>query len=127
MMKFLSVIAAGFLLGASGMALAHDMAGMHRAAMSSAAPQTAAAPPDVINIDNFSFGPEALTVAVGTTVTWVNHDDEPHTVVSGDSPRLFKSTALDSDEKFTFKFEKPGTYKYFCSIHPHMTGTVVVK
>lgn len=127
MMRFLSVIVAGFLFGAGGMALAHDMPGMTMAAMAPAATQTAAAPPDVINIDNFSFGPDALTVAVGTTVTWVNHDDEPHTVVSGDSPTLFKSGPLDVDDKFTFKFEKPGTYKYFCSIHPHMTGTVVVK
>jgi plastocyanin len=127
MKKFLSAIVAGFLFGSAGTALAHDMAGMTMAATAPAAAQTAAAPPDTINIDNFSFGPDIMTIAVGTTVTWVNHDDEPHTVVSGDNPRLFKSSALDSDDKFTFKFEKPGTYKYFCSIHPHMTGTIVVK
>jgi len=89
--------------------------------------QVAAAEPNTITIDNFTFGPQTLTVAVGTTVTWVNHDDEPHTVVNEGTPRLFKSAALDTDDKFTYTFDKAGTYSYFCSIHPHMTGTVVVK
>ena len=78
-----------------------------------------------VKIDNFSFGPATLTVAPGTTVTWVNHDDIPHTVVSTDS--VFKSKVLDTDEKFSFTFTKTGTYPYFCSIHPKMTATVVVK
>jgi len=78
-----------------------------------------------VKIDNFSFGPATLTVAPGTTVTWVNHDDIPHTVVSTDS--VFKSKVLDTDEKFSFTFTKAGTYPYFCSIHPKMTATVVVK
>ena len=78
-----------------------------------------------VKIDNFSFGPAALTVAPGTTVTWVNRDDIPHTVVSTDS--VFKSKVLDTDEKFSFTFTKPGNYPYFCSIHPKMTATVVVK
>jgi len=68
-----------------------------------------------VKIDNFSFGPATLTVAPGTTVTWVNHDDIPHTVVSTDS--VFKSKVLDTDEKFSFTFTKAGTYPYFCSIH----------
>jgi len=80
-----------------------------------------------VKIDNFSFGPPALTVSVGTTVTWTNHDDIPHTVVSADDPKVFKSKVLDSDEKFSFKFEKAGTYPYFCSIHPKMTGKVIVQ
>jgi len=80
-----------------------------------------------VKIDNFSFGPAALNVAVGTTVTWTNHDDIPHTVVSSDDPKAFKSKVLDSDEKFSFKFEKAGTYPYFCSIHPKMTGKVIVQ
>ena len=78
-----------------------------------------------VKIDNFSFGPTTLTVAAGSTVTWVNHDDIPHTVVSTDG--AFKSKVLDTDEQFSFTFTKPGTYAYFCSIHPKMTGTLVVQ
>ena len=78
-----------------------------------------------VKIDNFSFGPATLTVAAGTTVTWTNHDDIPHTVVSDD--KVFKSKVLDTDEKFSYTFTKPGTYSYFCSIHPKMTGAVVVQ
>ena len=80
-----------------------------------------------IKIDNFSFSPVTLTVAAGTTVTWINRDDIPHTVVSSDDPRVFKSKALDTDDRFTFTFTKAGTYSYFCSIHPKMTGKVVVQ
>jgi plastocyanin len=87
-----------------------------------------AAPATVeVKIDNFSFGPATVTVAVGTTVTWTNGDDIPHTVVSTDDPKAFKSKVLDTDEKFSYTFAKPGTYPYFCSVHPKMTGTVVVK
>src|SRR5437762_748413 len=78
-----------------------------------------------VKIDNFSFGPGTLTVPVGTTVTWTNRDDIPHTVVSTDG--VFKSKVLDTDEKFSFTFSKPGTYPYFCSIHPKMTGKVIVQ
>ena len=80
-----------------------------------------------VKIDNFSFGPVALTVPVGTTVTWTNRDDIPHTVVSTDDPKTFKSKVLDTDEKFSFTFSKAGTYPYFCSIHPKMTGKVIVQ
>jgi plastocyanin len=78
-----------------------------------------------VKIDNFSFGPTEITVPVGTTVTWTNRDDIPHTVVSTD--KVFKSKVLDTDEKFSFIFSKAGTYPYFCSIHPKMTGKVVVQ
>ncbi len=78
-----------------------------------------------IKIDNFSFGPQALTITVGTTVTWINRDDIPHTVVSTDG--VFKSKVRDTDEKFSFQFDKPGTYSYYCSIHPKMTGKIVVQ
>lgn len=78
-----------------------------------------------VKIDNFSFGPETLTVAAGTTVTWTNNDDVPHTVVSDD--KAFKSKALDTDDKFSYTFTKPGTYNYFCSVHPKMTAKVVVR
>ncbi len=80
-----------------------------------------------VKIDNFSFGPVTLTVPVGTTVTWTNRDDIPHTVVSTDDPKTFKSKVLDTDEKFSFTFSKAGTYPYFCSIHPKMTGKVIVQ
>ena len=80
-----------------------------------------------VKVDNFSFGPITLTVPVGTTVTWTNRDDIPHTIVSTDDPKVFKSKVLDTDEKFSFAFSKAGTYPYFCSIHPKMTGTVIVQ
>jgi plastocyanin len=84
------------------------------------------APPAIeVKIDNFSFGPAAITVPVGATVTWTNRDDIPHTVVSDD--KVFKSKVLDTDEKFSYTFSKPGTYSYFCSVHPKMTGKVVVQ
>jgi plastocyanin len=90
----------------------------------SAADQPAAANAEV-KIDNFSFGPQTVTVPVGATVTWVNHDDIPHTVVSTDG--LFKSKVRDTDETFSYTFTKAGTYPYFCSVHPKMTGKVVVQ
>ena len=80
-----------------------------------------------VKIDNFTFGPAALTVPVGTTVTWTNKDDIPHTVVSTDDSKTLKSKVLDTDEKFSFTFSKAGTYPYFCSIHPKMTGKVIVR
>ena len=78
-----------------------------------------------VKIDNFSFGPGVVTVTSGTTVTWTNRDDIPHTVVSTDG--VFKSKVLDTDEKFSYTFGKAGTFPYFCSIHPKMTGKVVVQ
>jgi plastocyanin len=81
--------------------------------------------PNSVAIDNFSFTPRTLTVSVGTTVKWTNRDDVPHAVTSDD--KKFKSRALDTDEGFSYTFSAPGTYGYYCSIHPHMRGTVVVK
>ena len=78
-----------------------------------------------VQIDDFAFSPPSLTVKAGTTVTWRNKDDIPHTVAS--STRLFKSKALDTDDSYTFTFNEPGSYQYFCSLHPHMTGTIVVE
>jgi amicyanin len=79
-----------------------------------------------VKIDNFSFGPATLTIPAGTSVTWTNQDDVPHTVVDSEG-KQFKSPVLDTDQTFSYKFDKPGTYTYFCSIHPKMTGKVVVK
>ncbi len=79
-----------------------------------------------VTIDNFSFAPMQLEIPAGTEVIWINKDDVPHTVVSDDH-KLFKSRALDTDEKFSFTFKDPGTYEYFCSVHPKMTGKIIVK
>ena len=79
-----------------------------------------------VKIDNFSFGPQDLTVPVGATVTWVNQDDVPHTVTSTEGTTL-KSPVLDTDDKFTFTFTHPGAYPYYCTIHPKMTAKVIVK
>jgi amicyanin len=78
-----------------------------------------------VKIDNFSFAPAELKVSVGTTVNWTNRDDIPHTVVS--TEKVFKSKVLDSEEKYSFTFTTAGTYVYFCSIHPKMTGKVIVQ
>src|SRR5215468_10131231 len=77
-----------------------------------------------VKIGNFTFGPQELRIKTGTTVTWTNEDDIPHTVVS---PNNFRSKALDTDGTFSFTFTTPGAFKYFCSLHPHMTGTIVVE
>ncbi len=77
-----------------------------------------------VTIDNFTFAPAELTVKVGDTVTWNNHDDIPHTVVSAGK---FRSKAMDTDGTFSFTFTEVGEYKYFCSLHPHMTGTIKVE
>jgi len=79
-----------------------------------------------IKIDNFSFAPETLTVPAGTTVTWVNQDDVPHNIVSSEGKTL-KSPVMDTDEKFSYTFTKPGTYPYYCGIHPKMTAKVIVE
>jgi len=78
-----------------------------------------------VQIDQFAFAPQRVTVKAGTTVTWINDDDIPHTVAS--SSKSFKSKPLDTKDKFSFTFTTPGTYEYFCSLHPHMTGAIVVE
>jgi plastocyanin len=78
----------------------------------------------MVTIDNFTFAPAQLTVKVGDTVTWKNHDDIPHTIVAAGK---FRSKTLDTDDSFSFTFTAAGDYKYFCSLHPHMTGTIKVE
>jgi plastocyanin len=114
MRKILLGSAGCVLLAAAGGVLGHKVA---------------AAESTQITIQNFSFEPKALTVAPGTEVTWFNGDEEPHNIVNADSgqPRLFRSPGLDGGEKYSFTFDKPGTYRYICSIHPHMEGTIIVK
>jgi plastocyanin len=81
--------------------------------------------PMQVSIDNFSFQPQSLGVTAGTTVTWINHDDVPHTIK--DSANQFRSGTLDTDDSYSFTFTAPGEYPYYCGIHPHMVGTIVVK
>ena len=78
-----------------------------------------------VKIDNFVFNPQTVTVKAGDTVTWVNHDDIPHTTTS--KTGVFRSKALDTDDKFSFTFTTPGSFAYFCALHPHMTGSIVVE
>jgi plastocyanin len=111
--------AAGLLAGVA--ALAETLAPQPAVA---ASPAPAPAGP-IVRIDNFTFGPAALVVKPGTTVTWVNNDDIPHTVRAVDGS--FHSKALDTSERFSTTFTKPGEHAYFCSLHPHMTGKVIVK
>jgi plastocyanin len=92
----------------------------------------AAAPPTTqatasVKIENFAFLPKTLEITTGTTVTWQNADDVPHTATSKGDPPLFDSGALDTDEHFSFTFTRPGTYAYYCKVHTHMTGLIVVK
>lgn len=115
---FVTVVLATFALGISVVRAAEA----HFAHAAQNKPATSE-----VKIDNFSFGPATLTVPVGTTVSWTNRDDIPHTVVSSDDAKTFKSKVLDTDENFSFTFTKPGSYPYFCSIHPKMTGKVIVQ
>src|SRR5207244_12106724 len=87
--------------------------------------EDAKASPMEVRVDNFTFGPDTLTVPVNSTVTWVNKDDVPHVIASNDG--VFKSKALDTDDKYSYSFSKAGTYSYYCSIHPMMVGEVVVQ
>ena len=99
--------------------------GAMAAVVSYAAAEAAPEGSTVVMAKDFMFAPTSLTVAAGSTVTWTNRDDEPHTVVSEGG--LFRSAALDTNESFSFRFEKAGTYRYTCSIHPRMVGTIVVR
>jgi len=109
-----AIVVAGFILMAG-------TKGSQAASAQDNAPKTVE-----IKIDNFSFGPMTLKVAAGTTVTWINNDDVPHTVVS-DNTKTFKSKALDTGDKFSYTFTKPGKYPYFCSVHPKMMAEILVQ
>jgi plastocyanin len=109
---------------ASTTAATQNAAPVNQAA-SNTTPANEDAAPAAVKIDNFSFSPNTITVTVGQPVRWTNHDDVPHNVVADD--KSFKSKAMDTDENFTYTFTKPGTYSYFCGLHPKMTGKIVVK
>ena len=91
----------------------------------SAVAEPAATAETEVKIDNFTFVPQRVTIKPGTTVTWINEDDIPHAIAS--TGKAFRSKVLDADDKFSFTFTTAGTYEYFCSLHPHMTGTIVVE
>ena len=112
-LKILTFHASALVAGTLMMATVADMA------------RAAPAPPAAVQIGNFTFKAQVLTVKPGTTVTWTNADDIPHTVTSNTG--AFKSKVLDSGDKFSFTFAKAGQFGYFCSLHPHMTGTIIVK
>ena len=103
-------LAAGLLGSATGITLGMELAEPGDAA---------------IQINNYVYRPKVITVKVGTTVTWTNHDYVPHTVIS--TTQLFRSPVFFANDNFTFTFATPGTYEYYCTIHPKMTGTVVVE
>lgn len=119
------IIALGAML-APRYARAQDTSGgsMHSDSMSSNLSSKMPSKSYGVEIRDFAFGPMTLTVPVGATVTWTNKDEEPHTVYSNDD--VFRSKALDTDEAFSFTFEKAGTYNYFCSVHPKMMATIIV-
>ena len=121
---FVCTIAAMFVIGLGQRAASREKTTAQAASAVDAPTKAAAAQ---VTIDNFTFAPTAMTVAVGSTVTWTNRDDIPHTVVSADDPRAFKSKALDTGDTFSFTFSKAGTYSYFCSVHPKMVGRIVVR
>lgn len=112
--------------------VAPDLAGAGAPAQPQSGAPSAAAPAPaqasasgIVIARNFMFAPLTVTVKAGTTVTWTNKDEEPHTVVS--LTGLFRSAALDTNDTFSFRFDKPGSYSYICTIHPRMTGTIVVQ
>jgi plastocyanin len=110
-----------FAAAALGAVVGAGLAGGVLVAQAQTAPATVA-----VSIDNFTFTPQTLTVKAGTTVTWTNKDDIPHGIAAtGNAFR--RSNALDTDDSYAFVFTTPGTYQYFCYIHPHMTGTIVVQ
>ncbi len=125
----LVLIPAGILAAVLGMAVAGERAvaeaPMHTMVMPANAPAGAPVNVNAVAIHNFAFGPNAITVTAGTTVTWTNQDNEPHSVVMVD--QSFRSPPLDTGDHFTHTFAAPGQYRYFCGFHPQMTGVVIVR
>jgi plastocyanin len=122
-MTFSNTLRNALVAAALGAATAGITAAVVLPGWAQTAPQANAG---AISIDNFTFTPQTMTVKAGTTVTWTNRDDIPHGIAS-ESNAFAKSKALDTDDSYSFTFSTPGTYKYFCYVHPHMTGTIVVE
>lgn len=128
--KYPLLIPGCVLAAALGMAIAAERAAfadapMHGMAMPASAPPGAPVTADAVAIHNFAFGPNAITVVVGTTVTWTNRDNEPHSVVMVD--QSFRSPPMDTGDHFAHTFATPGQYRYFCGFHPQMLGVVIVR
>jgi plastocyanin len=124
--KIPRLVARTLVLAALGGCAALAGGAVNPATTSPAAPPSTRPAAEVrVSVDNFSFSPAVVTVPVGGRVTWTNRDDVPHTVTA--NTRAFTSPALDTDEKYPHVFSAPGEYAYFCGIHPHMTGRVIVK
>ena len=118
-----AIVAVMTLGGAS--AFSGSAPGQASGIVQAASAEAPSGPAVEVKIDNFAFSPGAITVKVGTHVTWINHDDIPHTVDS--TQGKFKSAAMDTDDKFEFRFTDPGEYPYYCRMHPKMTGKVIVQ
>jgi plastocyanin len=130
--KYPMLMIPGCILAAAlGMAVAAERANadapmqMHGMVMPASAPAGAPVSTNAVAIRNFVFGPNAITVSPGTTVTWTNQDNEPHSVVMVD--QSFRSTPMDTGDHFSHTFATPGQYRYFCGFHPQMTGLVIVR
>jgi plastocyanin len=119
-MSISKTIQSALIAGALGAASAPILAAIVMPALAQKAT------PNAVSIDNFTFNPAKLTVKAGTTITWTNRDDIPHGIASSDNT-FTRSKALDTNDSFSFTFTTPGTYQYFCYIHPHMVGTIVVE
>jgi plastocyanin len=124
-MSLLAVAAVGCSGGSSRVEKAPDEA-VRTGSTKSVEPMPARGAKQIV-IDNFTFDPPTLTIPAGTEVTWVNHDDVPHTATSTAKPKQFDSGTLDTDGMFSHVFKGPGTYEYFCAVHPKMTGRIIVK
>jgi amicyanin len=120
-MSMSNTIRGAIVAAALGAATATALAAVVLPGWADTAPQTIA-----VSIDNFTFTPPTLTVKAGTTVTWTNKDDIPHGIAATNNA-FTRSKALDTDDSYSFTFTTPGTYQYFCYIHPHMVGTIVVE
>ncbi len=120
-----AALVGGVLLGLLLTAAAAGRPAAAAAIGDSPAAQMVSAASARVEIKDYEYFPATLTVPVGTTVTWISHDDEPHTVTS--SEKVFASPGLDADEAFSYTFSRPGTYAYYCALHPHMTGTIIAK
>jgi plastocyanin len=125
LLKFVLLPALVPLIGVAGCGRGPESANAPHAAAEVVSAAAAQPGGSSVSIDNFSFNPSTITVPAGTTVTWTNHDDIPHTVAA--NGKGFASKALDTDERFSHLFSAPGTYPYYCAIHTHMTGQIIVK
>jgi amicyanin len=121
-MRIRTTLRSAIIAGCLGAATAPLVATLSAAIILPVSAQDA---PSAVGIDNFTFNPQKLTVKAGTIVTWTNKDDIPHAIAA--VSKQFKSKALDTGDAYSFAFTTPGTYEYFCSLHPHMTGTIVVE